>query len=111
MSDQLWGECPYCTRRKRLTKGGLLYGHKNRGGYDCFGGGCGPVDGSVRAAPVTPPKVDVVDAYTDERLIGASDADLGFGFWDRYYWCVVGTGLMLLLGVGAFAAGVIWGRR
>lgn len=105
MSGQLWGECPYCARRKRLTKGDLLYGHKNRGGYDCFGGGVGPVDGSVRTADkVSLTKVDVVDEYTDPAIVTA-EYPSAWG-WDALY-------AFLWLGALAagFAAGWWWRGR
>lgn len=53
MSDQLWGTCPWCQRRKRVTKAEepLLYTHDRPGGnFPCLGSGQDPKEGSVRNA-------------------------------------------------------------
>lgn len=53
MSDQLWGTCPWCQRRKRVTKveEPLLYAHDRPGGnFPCLGSGQDPKEGSVRTA-------------------------------------------------------------
>lgn len=53
MSDQLWGTCRWCQRRKRVTKAEepLLYTHDRPGGnFPCLGSGQDPREGSVRTA-------------------------------------------------------------
>lgn len=50
MAEHVRGECGYCGKRFRVTKGGRLYGHGT-----CVGGGADPVEGTVvTPSPPTP---------------------------------------------------------
>ncbi len=122
MSGQLWGTCQECGYRKRLMKDGTLYNHKAEitdpgdelygARRPCIGGGEYPAAGTARnAAGDTPEELNARKSVGLYPPVGIDTWEDDGGFWARYYWCVVGTGLLILLAFGAFAGGVIWGRR
>lgn len=61
--------------------------------------------------PGQPAVISIEEKYQALTVSNAEEFEGELGWWDKYYWCAVGTAALIMLAVGAFAGGVIWGRR
>lgn len=74
----------------------------------------GAVTDLILAGPQKPGQPAVINIAENYQALADSNAEefeAELGWWDKYYWCAVGSVALVLLAVGAFAGGVIWSRR
>lgn len=61
--------------------------------------------------PGQPAVISLGTTYEPDERAYLPEEAADLGWWDKYYWCAVGSVALVLLAVGAFAGGVIWSRR
>lgn len=109
MASMPTGKCSCCGYRKRLNKDGTVYNHKFRSAAFaevdagmCLGGGQEPVEGTVR----TPENYDNGDILPVGPTVTVADVDYAAGWYDRLYWPMIVTALVVAGAALGFAIGV-----
>lgn len=94
------GKCASCGYRKRINKDGNVYAHRTPHpafadtDVECLGGGDEPVEGTVHY-----PAAEVVH-------VPVADVDYAAGWYERLYWPMVVTALVVSGAALGFAIGV-----